>query len=167
MGQLNLDLDLPFRQLRLSRELVCEFFGAFSRFEFALKESGFYRPNRYDRAMPDWERFAQERASRLAPREGSELQAVLQVLLDQPAQVQVVDGHAIRWVHVALRGDSEGERAVDAVQRVRNNLFHGGKHSPQSDPVRDESLLRSALDILDALLQLDDEVRFNYENAAF
>lgn len=164
---MKLEFDLPYRQSGLSRHLVCDFFGAVARFEFALKEAGFFRANRFGRAMADWDRFARDVASRLEPAPGSELDATLATLLNRPPQVQVVEGHAIRWVHAPLRGSSKGEHAVDAVQRVRNNLFHGGKHSPALDPARDEALVRSALAALGCFLHLDEEVRFHYENATF
>ena len=54
----------PFDGLRISRDLVCEFFAVFSRFEFTLKESRFIRTNR-GRAEPNWRAFAQSVAQSL------------------------------------------------------------------------------------------------------
>jgi hypothetical protein len=48
-----------------------------------------------------------------------------------------------------------------AIRTVRNNLFHGGKFPliPMPDPSRDRDLLIHSLTILDAMLQLDVNVR--------
>jgi hypothetical protein len=54
-----------------------------------------------------------------------------------------------------LEGANDGERAIEAAKRVRNNLFHGGKHI-HSKPGRDEKLVRCSLTILQACLNLHE-----------
>lgn len=51
------------------------------------------------------------------------------------------------------------------VRTVRNNLFHGGKHLPggESEPVRNERLVRSSLVLLRECAQLVDDVREAYD----
>ena len=51
----------PFAGLRIPKELVCEFFAVFSRFEFALKEAGFVQGE--NRVSADWDCFAKEAAT--------------------------------------------------------------------------------------------------------
>jgi hypothetical protein len=55
----------------------------------------------------------------------------------------------------------------DAICRVRNNLFHGGKHTPHSPEGRDEKLVWCALTVLVAYLEQDDEMRDNFEQTDF
>jgi hypothetical protein len=42
---------------------------------------------------------------------------------------------------------------------VRNNLFHGGKFPWPVDPARNAKLIRHALVLLDAMVDLDDRVK--------
>src|SRR6266542_1145125 len=113
----------PFEGLQMPRELACEFFAVFSRFEFALKEEGYVYVNRFGRATPDWNRFAESAASVLDVEIGSDLEAAINYLTSELPQVQV---SAQGWSPVPLRGSTRASQAIDAVQRVRNNLFHGG-----------------------------------------
>lgn len=114
----------PFDGLQIQRELVCEFFAVFSRFEFTLKETGFLRVVN-GRATPAWRQYGTS--------------------LSNPPQVQI--GRET-WAHAPLRGKTRIAQALDAVTRVRNNLFHGGKHTPHSPPGRDEKLIRTSLTLL-------------------
>jgi hypothetical protein len=154
----------PCDGLQMPRELACEFFAVFARFEFALKEAGYVYVNRFKRAAPDWDRFASEAGAKLQVPAGSELDAAVAYLTDAPPQVQT---SAQGWSEVPLRGDVSVARALDAVQRVRNNLFHGGKHTPHSAPGRDEKLVRLALVILSACLAQDGNLRYVFEQHAF
>lgn len=133
----------PFDGLQMPRELACEFFAVFSRFEFALKESGFVYVTRYGRAAPDWNAFATTATLQVHP--DSELDEAINFINREPPQVQV---SARGWRQMPLRGTSPVATALDAAQRVRHNLFHGGKHTPHSAPGRDEALVRAALEIL-------------------
>jgi hypothetical protein len=123
--------------------LACEFFAAFSRFEFALKESGHVYINRFGRAAPDWDGFAA--VANLQAPAGSDLALAVDFLNGQPPLVQT---SAHGWSHAPLRGSTPIATALDAAQRVRHNLFHGGKHTPHSPLGRDEALVRAALAVL-------------------
>jgi len=157
----------PFDHLQVEPNLVCEFFGVFSRMEFALKESTFLRADRNSRAAPDWGSFAEKYGEPLSSNKDRQLTEAIRCLLEKPPEVQLVENNSIRWQHVDLRGSGDGARAIDAVQRIRNNLFHGGKHSPHSTPERDEKLIQSALIVLYACISLNEDLRFNYENSKF
>lgn len=106
----------------MPREIACEFFAAFSRFEFALKEEG-YVHNRFWRAASDWHTFAKSIAYMLLIAPNSELDTRVDYLLGELPHVQT---SAQRWLHRLLRGSTRIAQALDAVQRVRHNLFHGG-----------------------------------------
>jgi hypothetical protein len=135
----------PLESLRISQDLVCRFFAVFSRFEYAMKAAGFVHTNRFGRAMPDWEAFSAS-ISLVVP-STSDLHQAIEFLVSEPPMVQT---GANEWASAPLRGASPAAMALDAVQRVRNNLFHGGKYAPHSPPGRDELLVRSALAVLDA-----------------
>ena len=153
--------------MQVPPSMVCEFFGVFSRLEFALKESNFLRAGRNSRAAPNWDSFAEAHGQSLSDCNDPVLANAIQYLLLEPPQVQVVENDVIRWKVVALRGATDGARAIDAVLRVRNNLFHGGKHSPHSPAGRDEKLIKYALTVLYACIDLSDDLRFAYENSQF
>lgn len=147
----------PFDSLQLPRGLVCEFFAVFSRFEFALKKSGFVYVNRYGRAAPNWDDFASAVSLQVVP--GSDLSQAVDFLNHEPPQVQT---SAHEWKYLKLRGVPPIATALDATQRVRNNLFHGGKHTPHSPPGRDEKLVRAALTVLLACVEQIPELGAAY-----
>ena len=136
----------PFDGLKIPRDLVCEFFAFFARFEFALKEHGYGHAKRGRYAAPDWNRFAADSAGWLTVDPGSPLAEAIAFLVGQPPQVQRWPG--LHWEAEALRGQHNTERALHAACRVRNNLFHGGKHPPHSNPGCDEALVHAALCLL-------------------
>ena len=154
----------PFDGLRIPRDLICEFFAVFSRFEFTLKESGFMCVNRNGHAAPDWRGFAASAVASLNVDAGSDLAHAIDYLNNDPPQVQV---SAQGWSRLPLRGSTAIERAIDAIQRVRNNLFHGGKHTPHSPNGRDEKLVRLSLLVLNACLMQDENLRITYEQTNF
>ena len=135
----------------------------FSRFEFALKEEGFLNP-KGARAEPDWHRFGGESARWLSVEPGSGLEGAIAYLNDFPPQVQTREQG---WQPRGLRGDTTTAKALDAVRRVRNNLFHGGKHTPHSPEGRDERLIRCGLIVLTACLEQNDELRTTFEETVF
>ncbi|WP_145930967.1 hypothetical protein [Immundisolibacter cernigliae] len=153
----------PFEGLQLSQELVCEFFAVFSRFEFALKDSGFIRAHK-GHAEPAWRDFSASIAATFSVTARSPLDSAIAFLLGEPPMVQV---SRCDWEHKRLHGNTDTERALDAVIRVRNNLFHGGKYTPHSPPGRDEALVRASLAVLYACLEQDESLRNTYEQNFF
>jgi len=67
-----------------------------------------------------------------------------------PPRVRLLGG---AWVAEPLPGAGRVAQEVNAAARVRNNLFHGGKHTPETAPGRDELLVRSALTLLLAVIE--------------
>lgn len=152
----------PFDGLQIPPDLACEFFAVFSRFEFALKDSGYYYVNRRGRAVADWDRYYAYANATIRTDTDPELTAAVQYLTDGPPQVQVAP---TQWNQsLPLRGGPGAiGTALDAANRVRNNLFHGGKHTPHSPPDRDERLVRSALYLLYSCLNQDHQLADAYE----
>lgn len=138
-------------------DLACEFFAVFSRFEFALKESGYVHVNRFKRATPDWDDFAATAVLQIPA--GSELARAVDFLNREPPQVQQ---SAHDWAPIPLRGAAPVATALDAAQRIRHNLFHGGKYTPHSPAGRDEALVRAALAILLACVAQNPKVGAAY-----
>lgn len=144
----------PFKGSGLDRELVCEFFAVFCRFEFALKEAGCVRIQG-GVVQPAWWQFAEDAAGWIQVESESVLATAIQVLCEEPPEVQT---GAQTWEPRGLHGESELEKAVDAARRVRNNLFHGGKHTRHSPPERDKRLIQASLQLLYGCLKQDRDL---------
>lgn len=153
-------------QLEFPYELACELFAVFSRFEYALKEAGYYRAGRNNAAEPDWERFGQEITQEFERRLAGEVADAVAYLKQEPPSRQVVQHGTLNWQALVLPNAAEAVKALLSVRIVRNNLFHGGKHTPHSPPGRDEKLVRAALVILKACLAAHNAVRTEYETTA-
>lgn len=140
----------PFEDLAVPRELVMDFFGCFCRCEYAMKETSYRREEHGGWAAPAWQRLANDAGGWLAVTPGSALEAAIHTLISEPPLLQSFSGG---WLAAPLRGASPVANAIDAAQRVRNNLFHGGKHTPEARPGRDEELVRAALTLLRELVE--------------
>lgn len=101
-----------------------EFFFWFSRFEAALKESGFLKNEAEgSTAEPSWERFTADHAHNYRSTESGKK------LLELAPERQVVgSGKALIWRPVRI-DDCQNElcRVVRMLKTLRNNVFHGGK----------------------------------------
>jgi len=153
----------PFEGLRIRSDLVCEFFAVFCRLEFTLKEEGYVQKGR-ERAYPDWKRFAKEAGASSQFSAGSRAAAAVQYLNRYPPEVQTA---RLTWEKVALAGEAPIERALHAMVRVRNNLFHGGKHTPHSPEGRDEKLVMCCLQLMYACLEQNGSLRATFEQTEF
>jgi hypothetical protein len=81
--------------------------------------------------------------------------SAIRYLVDYPPKIQMFKNNNAVFQNEPLEGANDGERAIEAAKRVRNNLFHGGKHI-HSKPGRDEKLVRCSLTILQACLNLHE-----------
>ncbi len=145
-----------------SMPLVLEFFVAFSRFEYALKQAGFLadkrspiaREQEKDRdAAADWDAFAAHLETTYQQDESAPLADAVGYLLSQSPRKQVA-GHNGRlfWRNAPINDTSLGKILI-LVRRVRNNLFHGGKAASYiRDPTRDTRLIESCLIVLNSCL---------------
>jgi hypothetical protein len=140
--------------LNVPRALTLEFMATFSRFEFALKKSGYARGDD-SQVSPNWDAFAND----VAKLDAAILATVLgtcQYLQQHPPKKQVLDNGLLRWVdRQGTSGSAIGD-ALLSVRTVRNNVFHGGKFPDGiiTDPLRDEQLISDCLAVLNALLFL-------------
>ncbi len=125
-----------------------EYFYWFSRFEFALKENGYIREGQYGVALPDWNRYRDDFS------EQYESCPAAALLLDAPPLCQMYENHGYRWEVINLnREQSQLGKVILVLKAIRNNLFHGGKHSQDDwdEPERNIFLLQNGKVALDAV----------------
>lgn len=151
------------------QQSAMQFFAVFSRFEFALKTSGFARNNR-GAADVAWKGYSQaiDQATQGMVHD-TVVQAAVDFLCQQPPKRQVVEerhGRPYAKYPDAVRPaepKTDLSTALLIAKDVRNNLFHGGKlMNEQTDPDRNRNLIRHSLVVLAAALPIVDEVRINY-----
>ena len=140
--------------LNVPRDLTLEFMATFSRFEFALKKSGYARGDD-SQVSPDWDAFAKDVAKLDAPIFAPVLNSC-QYLQQHPPKKQVLQNGQLRWIERQGTSGSAIGDVLLSVRTVRNNVFHGGKFPDGliADPLRDEQLIRDCLAVLQSLLQL-------------
>jgi len=149
-----MNIPSPFQGLDIDRNTVCDFFATFSRVEFSLKEMGYTR-NVRGVISPAWRSFAKDMNQKVQVEVDSDLGEAIRYLCAEPPMLQVA---AQNWQQQELYGQTRLEQAIDAACRVRHNLFHGGKHTPHSPPGRDQKLVVSALSVLLACVNSDEEL---------
>lgn len=130
-----------------------EFFFWFSRFEAALKESGFLKSEVEGAiAEPSWEKFVDAYAAKYTPTESGKK------LLELAPERQIVGmGKKLAW-HPVGTGNCRTElcKVVRMLKTLRNNVFHGGKSGGAGwdQPDRAEALLESGISELQELAAL-------------
>lgn len=158
----------------VNRDLLLRFFVTFARFEFALKNTRFFRPRgmapgQLPDAHPDWDAFASSIRSVFQSVEDERLGEACDYLvkLSPPAR-EVIVRNKVMWDTTPPAEDlPEIHRVLISVRRVRNNLFHGGKFAnvKAEDAGRNTNLLEHSLVVLEQCLRLSDEVRSVYNDA--
>lgn len=151
-----------FEQLPpINSELVIGFTGIFSRYEYALKNSGFAKGNE-NKVDPDWDEFSRSIADEFDKVDDAGFREAVNYLVTYPPRKQVFIDQRVVWKESppdgALRASAQ---ALLMVRRVRNNLFHGGKYWIPDDERRDrnEKLVKAALAVLLACLPLHPRLR--------
>ncbi|WP_125997908.1 hypothetical protein [Sphingobium yanoikuyae] len=156
----------PFEDLQIDSSLVYEFVAAFMRFEYAMKATDYCRQGNYNNAEPNWN----DLKTKLGPLildSNPKTKAAVRYLNRWPPKVQKYESGQAIFREVPLVGETNGGRAIEAAKRVRNNLFHGGKHTAHSKPKRDENLIRCAIKILDACLENDAVLKTEFDHQTF
>lgn len=157
----------------MNRELLLDFFLTFSRFEYALKNSGLFvkhppRANGPQPAEPDWDSLAVALRTVFDSTKSAELREACRYFLESPPNKQVIVNDAPAW-ETPTRDEavSDIEFLLRAIRIVRNNLFHGGKYNIElhETATRTEKLLRNALVVLNECLALAPNVRQAYAKA--
>lgn len=144
-----------------SSTLDIEFFRMFARFEFALKKAKYIRA-RAGMVAAHWDKFANDLGAAFFERVKDE--ALADTILHSPPNKQAVDGSG-ELVWQDCKPPENSVALFVAIRRIRNNLFHGGKHeNPYND--RDEELLSQGIAILSLALDADEKVKWHFDGNA-
>jgi hypothetical protein len=136
--------------------LALQFFATFARLEFAMKYTGCLKRTENGRA-------AEASPSRLAARLPADFFASVRasgaadVIINDPPKNLFVMADGSLGFEPAAAPLTNALELLNAVWRVRNNLFHGNKMHP-ANRQRDADLIRSALIVIDAVLQADHAI---------
>lgn len=126
-------------------------FVVFSRFEFAMKDTGYVVGNENE-AKADWNRLA----AKLGEGFFAGVAPSIPTLIRTPPKKQTVSGGSLDWK--PRKPPANTQELLEAVRAVRNNLFHGGKSGPP-DAARDEALIASATTVLTEILERDSDLQ--------
>jgi hypothetical protein len=141
-------------RLRVPKKLTLAFFGAFSRFEYALKRAKYVK-GQGAHVLPDWIRFGKDLSGLGAATLAPVLEACPYLQANPPKRQVLRDGE-LDWDDL-LGNKSQIENVLLYVRTVRNNLFHGGKFprtGSVEEPLRNKKLITECLAVLDCLLKL-------------
>ena len=153
--------------VRVNPDLLLEFFLTFARAEFALKNSGFVKGNERE-VSADWDGFTASIKSSFTKDKSDDLVQAVNYILDNPPMKQVLRKNTLMWEANVPDGNlTEIEVLIWLVRRIRNNLFHGGKHNIAlfEDTERTTRLLKSSLIIIQECLLLAPHVKTTYDEA--
>lgn len=163
-----MNLRTPDDSLLAKREQISEFYLAFSRYEFALKLTGFVKQSNRG-AQVDWDKLAAELGELDQLLEGRRSE-VEELLTDPPKRLNVVENNRLEWGEDTPKSTWGDMRIfIYRVQAVRNNLMHGSKFLQRgnSDPEREKRLLSSAFIALSIILnKLPDTKRAFFSPAS-
>jgi hypothetical protein len=145
------------------KNLINEFYWLFSKFEYALKMSGFHNGN--GNAKADWRGFAAAIENDFDKNSSEALAKGAEYILKCPPKKQVVSDGSLEWSSTPPDSTSEVGLLLQYVCRVRNNLFHGGKYRGKvlDNPDRSEQLINGCRSILNHCLELSPKVREAFE----
>ena len=80
--------------------------------------------------------------------------------IDNPPKKQIYEDHELSWKIVELGGGGDSYEVLEAIKRLRNNLFHGGKGNEAAhEQERSDELLQSGLLVLEKALDAGDKVK--------
>lgn len=147
------------------RVLINEFFITFSRFEFALKASGFATGDE-ERVLANWETFAAGiRQDFDNSKKSKSVLDAIDYMTQHPPRIQNYLNGILGWRDRVFEPNQPViNKLCLSIKDIRNNLFHGGKFNGnyQEDVSRNYILLKSAIEILNHWLQLNQIVKQNY-----
>ncbi len=135
-----------------------QFFRAFARFEYALKSTGYYERSNWIRT--NWAKFEKERSIQ-GLFEAACGNSGINYLINHPPKREIVENGTVAWKEPEKIETTQA--LLKALQRVRNNLFHGGKRPSPKD--RDRRLIRAAMKVLEMLLDRCPELKAKFDEA--
>lgn len=144
------------------QNLINEFFVTFSRFECALKASGFAQGDA-EKVNPNWDTFtASIRESFDIEARTESVNNAIDYLSNNPPRVQNYANGQLGWrARVFQPNEPLVNKLSLSIRDIRNNLFHGGKFNGnyQEDVSRNFILLNHSIEILNHWLKLSQPVK--------
>ena len=145
------------------------FFVMFSRFEYALKRSTYIIGDE-NKAKADWNKFGKDMKSDFDTQANEELkEAKFYLLSNETSPKKQIKNNITKMLDYrpVESSDDEIHRLINAVKRVRNNLFHGGKfpspNGPIEDPIRNNKLIKHSITVLKYFLYSSPIIKRLYE----
>lgn len=160
-------LRTPDRSLLAPRAEISEFYLTFSRYEFALKATGFVKQTDHGVKI-DWGKLATSLGS-LDDLLGNRRADVEELLDRPPKRLNLVNDTHLKWQVDAPKPIWGPTRVfLYRVQAVRNNLMHGSKFIEQEsyDPARESKLLSSAISAITIILDHLPSTKDAFNSAA-
>ncbi|GAB3328206.1 hypothetical protein GCM10027429_02860 [Marivirga atlantica] len=132
----------------------------YSRFEYALKMSGFRKKGNYKIAMADIDGFFHSLQS--IDLDGEEIKKSVKYILENPPmELQIIRGE-LEFRPITLYPDNPLESIKDSMRTIRNNFFHGNKQIAGNSFKRNAELITHSLKILDRFVEENSSVRQHY-----
>jgi hypothetical protein len=154
-----------FRHLHMPPELACDFLAVFSRMEYALKATDYVQGGE-DRVSACWDRFANDIDNAFRSLKDDDFKAAVACSTEHPPRKQVLRNGSLTFVDQTIDPKQAiAQQTFLMIRTVRNNLFHGGKHTPdgEQEQHRNEMLVSSSLVVLKTCVSLNDKVSSCYE----
>jgi hypothetical protein len=160
-------MNQPNVMVRVDSTLLFDFFLTFARMEFALKNAGFVIGDE-DSVNPAWDAFGNAIKDRFKRKKTKELDMAVDYILINPPMKQVLRRGNLMWDTNLPNAGSETQTLLVLIRRIRNNLFHGGKHNfgVHENTERTTQLLKNSLLIIQECSSLLPDVKTNYDEAA-
>lgn len=140
---------------------ACEYFLLVSRLEYALKNGGFCKSGQDDAASPDWEKFIRDVSLDIDNLSKDE---DIKYFLNNPPKKQLYKDNELSYSPPQNISDTDKQGMLQACLTIRNNIFHGAKHSDSSEQ-RNNRLISAATKILKAASESEDKVKQAFDNA--
>ncbi len=142
-----------------SRKLAYDYFIFFAKFEYALKESGYFKNKAINKpAEADWNDYITSLSNLSLEELKEKCNKNGKYLLNNPPKQQViksVEPNILDWKEKRISCLCS---AIYACTRVRNNLFHGGKCNDDYTK-RNRKLILGAMNILSITLKHNADVK--------
>jgi hypothetical protein len=139
--------------------LMLNFLMIFSRFEYALKASGF-SSNSVGRVTANWDTFIASIKGKFDKNNNDQLRKAVDSIIQNPPKIQTVKNRQLDWKERDFSpNDREINRLCLSIRDIRNNFFHGSKFNRNYDRPRNYNLLNHAIIIMNAWIDLNDTVK--------
>ncbi|MDX1919052.1 MAG: hypothetical protein SFT81_07960 [Candidatus Caenarcaniphilales bacterium] len=129
-------------------KLAFEFFQKYAKLECALKRAGYLKKG--GNVQADWTGFTQKIKFSI-----DDICDRVHYILKHPPKKQIRKYNTLEWE------EDEEKDLIKLTQRIRNNLFHGGKYSG-SPGSRNAKILEAGIVILDYVIEKSDKTIKSY-----